>query len=232
MPSDASRAPMVLTNLALTRALLYESTRNPRQLDAAIEDSQRAALRAPGGALMWHWTQQALAESLRMRYERDRRCADLEHAVTAFRASCTDVASHAEHALTCAGRWGSWAAERHAFSEAAEAYGIAVHAARKVFEGQLVRRQTESWLQETQGVHARGAHAMAMAGDARAAVRTLEDGRAVLLSEALERDRADLHHLATLERGELADRYRKAADRLIDATRVGEPAGLAELSRW
>ena len=36
----------------------------------------------------------------------------------------------------------------------------------------------------------------------------------MLLSETLERDRADLQRLGDLGRGDLAERYRQAADRL------------------
>lgn len=46
------------------------------------------------------------------------------------------------------------------------------------------------------------------------AVTVLERGRALMLSEALRRDVADLHRLTDVGRGNLTRRYRSSADRL------------------
>src|SRR5208283_5254347 len=65
-----------------------------------------------------------------------------------------------------------------------------------------------------QGLHARGAYAYASAGDAKSAVQMLEQGRARLMADALERDRARLEQLPALGFAELYQQYTRSAQRI------------------
>jgi hypothetical protein len=224
-PADSPRISMLLANLGLVHAAMHAVTGDASDLDAAVDVQRRAVDLTPPASVLRPWILSALADSLRERYARDSDPGDLEAAIVAFRNSCAvDLASQTEQLLASARAWATWATVRRSWSEAAEAHGIAVGAARKLFEAQLVRRHKETWLRETRGLHDRAAYAIAMAGDARAAVRSLEDGRAMLLSEALDSEGADLERLTTLGRPDFADRYRRAANRLVNLLRVVEPA--------
>jgi hypothetical protein len=64
----------------------------------------------------------------------------------------------------------------------------------------------------------------ARAGDARDAALALEGGRALLLSEALERDRAQVEDLRALGRHDLAVRYQRTAERWADLTHLVDAA--------
>jgi hypothetical protein len=119
--------------------------------------------------------------------------------------------------------WGMWAADRGAWQEAAEAGGCGLEAMTRLFRTQLVREHKEAWLQAAIGLPTHAAYALARSGDAKAAAVALERGRALLLSEVLERDRADASRLADLGHAGLVRRYRLAADRLTELERADRP---------
>jgi hypothetical protein len=85
-----------------------------------------------------------------------------------------------------------------------------------------VREHTETMLRLTTTMHADAAYALDKSGNSPEAAGAVERGRAVLLSEALERDRADLQRLLETGHRDLAGRYRRAALRLSTLMR---PAG-------
>jgi hypothetical protein len=116
--------------------------------------------------------------------------------------------------LRAARNWGRWAEERRAWTEAAEAFELAINVAERLFRTQLVPEHKEVWLRETRAVPAGAAYAMTQSGNVATAALAMERGRALLLSETLERDRADLNHLVDLGLEDLAKRYRQAARRL------------------
>jgi len=78
---------------------------------------------------------------------------------------------------------------------------------------QWTRTDKESWLKEIQGTVSQAAYALAKLNKFEEAVVTLERGLARLLSEALQRDRADLEQLKTTDHTDLYDRYRELVDR-------------------
>jgi hypothetical protein len=77
-----------------------------------------------------------------------------------------------------------------------------------------VRPHRESWLRIADQLSADAAQAFLRTGDRHGALRALEAGRAVLLSETLLVDGAGLDRLAHAGHGALAARYRQLADRL------------------
>jgi CHAT domain-containing protein len=227
-PPNSSLVPVILSNLGLSRGQLADVTRDQSDLDAAIDIQRRADDRTPATAIFRSMNLSVLATSLRARYTRNGDPHDLQAAIAAFRESCNvGLASHTEQVLTTAQIWGAWAVARRSWIEAAEAYEFALQATRDLFEAQLVRRHKETWLEVTRGLHSRAAYATAMAGDAETATLALERGRAMLLSEALERDHADLQRLASLGHQDLADRYWLAADRVAELSRPPDATAVA-----
>ena len=95
--------------------------------------------------------------------------------------------------------WGAWASERGASEEAVEAYGYGLTAIDQLYRTQLLPGAKQSWLGDAQGLAVAAAYALARTGDPAGAVLALERGRARLLTEAIQRDRADLADVATLD---------------------------------
>jgi tetratricopeptide (TPR) repeat protein len=168
-----------------------------------------------------------LAHGLESRYQRFRDPAALAAAVALYRESCADgVRLRPGVFLVIARRWGSWATGRLDWAEATEALDCARDCLTEVVRAQLLRSHKESWLGDARDLAGQAALAAARAGDHRHAALAFEETRAVLFSEALERDRATLEGLARSGRGELVDRYRAAAARLAALERRIDPPNL------
>jgi len=204
-----------LSNLGATLILRYHHRDDPRDLALAIDAHQRAvAVTAPGSP------QQAgnlnnLAGALEARYRRTHMLRDLVDGIDAYRQACAQgLGTQAESGLIAARNWGHWASDRKQWAEAVEAYGYALDELDRLYRLQFGRPHKEAWLREAQGLTARAAHAHAERGNLEKAVTVLEHGRALLLSETLERDQAQLDRLADLGFGQLAERYREAANLL------------------
>ena len=99
---------------------------------------------------------------------------------------------------------------------------------------QVTRTDREAWLRTARGVPARAAVALAAAGLAEKAAVAYERGRAILLSEALDRQQADLDAVRAAGRPDLADQYLAAAGQVtvLDQHELSEatarPAGLLD----
>jgi hypothetical protein len=206
-----------LTDLGTVLFTWYRSTDEPRYLDAATDAFREAVAEAPDDAPERAAYLRNLAEGYRHRYARTRDPADLDAAVDTLRRCCLlalDV--DVDSALATGRIWGRWAADRGAWPEALEAYGIAVDAAERAFRAQLLRGEKETWLREAAGLGERAGHVAARAGDRIAAVTFVERGRALLLSEVLELGRVDVRALATGAHAGLARRFEAAARRWLD----------------
>jgi CHAT domain-containing protein len=209
-----------LGNLGRSLESLYRAGGNPTHLDRAIENSSAACDLTPSGspdrAMLLH----NLGQMLSMRYRLGGDQDDLTGAAEAFRQSCRAglEGGGVEWAFKSARTWGEWAARRVSWREAAEAYGYAIEAMEAGFRVQVVREDKELWLEDAQGFPALAAYAQGQAGDSEAAVMALERGRALLLSEMLERTRANLDNLTATGHGDLVDRFRTAvaAVRVLD----------------
>jgi CHAT domain-containing protein/tetratricopeptide (TPR) repeat protein len=107
--------------------------------------------------------------------------------------------------------------ERH-WQEAVASYRIALQATEELYQASLLRRSKEAELGQTADLYRRAAYAFARSDDLKRAVVALEQGRARLLAEALERDRADLEALKSTH-SELYDGYIDTASRIAGLTR-------------
>jgi CHAT domain-containing protein/tetratricopeptide (TPR) repeat protein len=200
-----------LADLDPTAEQMYQA-----DIEEAIKVFEQAVEAAPvdSGAIPAMLTN--LAKSLRDRYEKlnDWPTGEQERAVDAYRTSCTrglDVSP--QSALRAAFQWSDWAASRGVWSEASEAYGYGQQALEVLVRLHALRRSKEVWLSFARGLPTLGAYALARIGDFRGAVEALEAGRAVLLAEALDRDRADLESLESIGQSALLERYRRVAQR-------------------
>ncbi|MFJ4525564.1 CHAT domain-containing protein [Streptomyces sp. NPDC088810] len=212
-PSSASYPNA--TNL-LAHALLdgFLSAGDPAVLDEAAT-LLRGGIEADQGSVHGRlFLPSSLARVLTCRYEidvvghaadRDEARALFRRAVTAGLVMCPDLAR------ADSGAWGRWAARREAWGEAAEAYGYGLRAMEQLFRAQLTRATKESRLRDTQGLAVAAAHALARSGDATGAAVALERGRALLLSEALERGRVGLEQLSATGHADLVERYRRGS---------------------
>jgi CHAT domain-containing protein/tetratricopeptide (TPR) repeat protein len=150
--------------------------------------------------------------------------SDLNRGIAAYQRACVSGLDGAVGwALQAASSWSEWAFQRRSWAEAASAGEYGLTTMDRVLRVQLVREHKEIWIRAAEGIPARTAYALAEADRLQDAVAALERGRALLLSEALERDRADLEQLATSGRGDLLRRYREAAMRLDGLSRPDSP---------
>jgi hypothetical protein len=155
-----------------------------------------------------------LGIALQDRHDVTGRSTDLEEAVAAFRHSCRlGLRQGPEAALKAARSWGAWALRRQSWEEAAEAYSFGLEAMGGLFRIQASRGHKETWLKEARGLPSQAAYALDRADDFEGAALALEQGRALLLSEVLERGRVELEHLSEAE-PDLVERFRRSADKL------------------
>lgn len=124
-----------------------------------------------------------------------------------------------EQGLLAARTWGAAATDRQWWEEAAQAYRTGLDVLEQLYQRQGRRDQKESWLQTAVEMAPRAAYALARAGDPRTAAVVAETGRAVLLTETLDRVSTDLDALVRDGHGELAAAYREATDALAAADR-------------
>lgn len=212
-PVKAPERSSFAENLAYLLGARYAESRDPHDLSRGLAIVERTLKTPPRSADLGGLHGQLAM--LLMLQSGEGQQGDPARAVEAFRTACRlGLQLGVGRVLTTAGVWSQWATNRGAWLEAAEACGYALNATERLFRTQLSRQHKETWLSEAIGLPARAAYALARTGDPSGAVVALEGGRAMLLSETLERDRADLQRLADLGRGDLAERYRQAADRI------------------
>lgn len=175
-------------NLGVDLAKRYDTTEDVSDLAAAIEH-QRAAV----DAVPPNWSDQprllaGLADSLARQAIRSGQAVD-RHAATAAYRTAVNTARRTlpEQALGAAMRWGQWAAEQGSWAEAAAAYRSGLTALANLVASQSLRGDKESWLRDARDLTPAAGLAAVFAGDLPGAVTMLEQGRAMLLADALAR---------------------------------------------
>jgi CHAT domain-containing protein len=127
--------------------------------------------------------------------------------------------------------WAEWAVERGQTREAADAYWHLVSAIPGETANRILRPDKERAVAATQGVAAEAGYWLLRAGRAREAAVAIELGRAVLLTNTVQRERLGLEALlAEAGRLDLYHRYRSATAQLDEAERL-EQLGPATPSR-
>lgn len=210
----AGRAEEALHLNDLGAALLdrYQQAGRRRDLRRAIRVWRRAVERTPVEEPRRARRLGNLARGLSVRSGLMGHGRDAARARDAYReSSVLGLDADPESTLAASGEWGCWAADRGRPNEAAEAYEYGIDALDRLARIQLRRRGKEAWVRTATGVALGAAVEHVAVGHPDRAVLALERGRALVFSQELERDRADLSRLPDAE---LAVRYRAAADRL------------------
>jgi CHAT domain-containing protein/tetratricopeptide (TPR) repeat protein len=212
-PSSSEKASM-LNNLGTGLWDRFGRSGELPDLERAIAVFEEAVAATPPGSPERPSRLNNLGLGLSIRYGRTSALPDLERAIAAFEQGCQlGLIIATAQALHSAQNWATWATQRAAWPEAARAHAYALQAVDGLFDAQSLRADKETYLREVRGLHARAAYAMAMAGDPVSAVTALETGRARILGQALERDRADLGRLEQKD-ASLCQRFLLAAQRL------------------
>jgi tetratricopeptide (TPR) repeat protein len=212
----------IQVNLAAALQDRYAALGSAADLDRAVsllEAAKRGATDEPRRLV-------SLAMVLADRYELEARESDGVRALGAFERGCTSgLDLDPETVLRAADQWGGWCGKHDWWEVAAGAYGLAMTALLMTVRSQLIRDHKESWLRQGPSIASRAAFALASAGHAAQAATALESGRAVLLGETLERDRAELSELEHVH-PDLAARYGQCAQRVRALQRWRRPAPL------
>jgi CHAT domain-containing protein len=200
----------------------FEARGDDRDLARAIDRLEHAVELSPGDSTDRPEWLMAYATALRARHDA-RLGVAVEQVTEAFREACLlGLEASPESARSAGVSWGGWALSRGEWAEAAEAYGLAWSAVRRLFAAQIGVEFGIEALGRAQRVPQRHAFALARNGRLEDAVVAIEDGRALLLEDAAGR-RADLSRLEAAGHGELAARYARAAGRIESGARL--PAG-------
>lgn len=118
-------------------------------------------------------------------------------------------------------QWAEWAVDRRQTRDAADAYWHLVSAIPGETANRILRPDKERAVAATQGVAAEAGYWLLRAGRARDAAVAIELGRAVLLTNTVQRERLGLEALlAEAGRPDLYHRYRLAAGQLDEAERL------------
>ncbi|MGA2827917.1 MAG: CHAT domain-containing protein [Streptosporangiaceae bacterium] len=205
-----------LANLGAALSERYEQNRDPADLDRAIVSLDRSLKHAFPGTRS-HATRldglaTVLANRAESRADRAEALADWRRAAEYFRASIASARSGApDLLLSIAQHWLIRAAHQQDWQKAAEAAVVAVGEMRLAVlaQGSADNQQTE--IVTLANMPAIAAFALAQAGRTEDAATALDQGRARLLTAALDRDRADVARLTALGHADLAGEYRRLA---------------------
>lgn len=214
-PADSPYRSIRLNNWAGALRKRYEMSGSIADLEEGIELLQQAVRAASLSAPARATYLLNLGDFLRNRYDRSSHPDDLNQAVKCYRQGCeqginVDLAAALDGSL----RWGEWALKRAAWGEALRAFSYGRQAIEQLYKIQLSRSGKEAWLRSAQTLPAQAAYAFAQSGDLLNAVLTLEEGRAKLLADAIERDSSDLRRLINTKHAGLYEHYLSAAETL------------------
>jgi hypothetical protein len=196
-PPDSPDRPMVLNNLGTGLLRRYKRTGRLEDLEEAIRVFREAVEATPPGSPDRSIFLNNLGAGLGDHYDRTGRPEDLGEVIRAYQQACAQgLQSNPSYALQAGRNWLLWAFQRGLWEEALEAHGYAVQATEALLSSQFGYPDKAFSLGEVQGLPARAAFSAWRLGQPTKAVEIVEQGRAQLLREALERRRRDLHALA------------------------------------
>jgi hypothetical protein len=200
-----------LNNLANGLGARYADNGDAGDLEESIRKYQDAILLTPETAQQLASRFYNLANALRRRWQNNGERQDLLDAAVYYQRACAaGMERDPRWAFFAARNWGAWAAARKSWREAAKAYGYGFAALDRLVGVQLSRSAKETWLVELQSFSSNAAFAFFRAGRISGAVLALEQGRAHLLTEALQLHSVAADDLRSRGQGELASAYQLA----------------------
>ena len=205
--------------ITLAQARWAGSVELAREAVSILAEAAAAAIEGTPDSLICR-TNLGSAQELTGRLDGDEEM--IRAALGTFRAVAVESCEVApELGLDAARLWGVTAGDKEWWADAADAFRMGRECLDQLFQRQGRRDQKESWLEVAAGMAPRAAYALARAGDLRAAVVTAETGRALLMTETVERTSTDdLDALARDGHGELAAAYESAVDALAAVDRA------------
>jgi tetratricopeptide (TPR) repeat protein len=217
-----------LLNVAHGLRLRAEHDDGAADIDRAVTMGETLLSELPSDSPQRHRFLGSLAESLYIRGVMGDSREDLERATGLYRECLPQALEmEVELAIESAYNWGRRALGRESWAEAVEAFDFGFAATERLVRAQLLRGQRAEAFARVYWLAGGAALALTNLGELERAAQTLERGGALLLGEALERDRAAVDELAEVGRADLRDGYRAAVARLDaaeDAALVLEPA--------
>ena len=185
-PRAWPRLPEALARQAATLARRARLERQLGDLDRAIRHGDEALAAAAERGLARSPYEVGLADLLRRRHGETGARRDRDRAIEHYRnATATETSPVA--LLRASIDWASWAVARHAFSEAVEAYRIAIAASERLDEPLLARELNGRSLADAGALANAAAFALAREGLLDEAAECIERGRALVVADALRR---------------------------------------------
>jgi CHAT domain-containing protein len=213
-PEGSPELPRYLNNLGTGLRDRYARTGDQSDLQTGIKAFQQAVQLTLEGSPDLPGRLNNLGNGFQDRYARTGAPSDLQAGIAAFQqAAQRGLEVAPEESLRSAYNWLHWAFYRQSWNEVTQAHSYAYEAGQRLLKVQLLRTHKESWLKDMQGLASQAAYAFTKLNQLEKAVVTLERGIARLLSEALQRDRANLEQLKTTGHIDLYDRYQEIVDR-------------------
>ena len=202
----------VLSNLSYWLRLRHEAGAEGNDLDEAVSAALTAVRDTPGDHPYRCTFGVNLGAALRARYRRGGDGADLAAAIEAFRAAAELATAPPTTRLLAARQWAGQAAGAGDWPEAVAGFRLALDLLAQAAPRRLARADQEHELAEANGLASDAAASALHLGDATLAVRWLEQGRGLLLAQALETrtELTDLHAAAPA----LAERFEQLREAL------------------
>ena len=226
LPESAPERLRIRANLAvglLTRYRAAEDrqTAGTADLERAVAELTEVVARTPPGAPALVNRLNSLGVGLKYKFQRSDDLACLRQGRAALAtASGPDGARDVRWSLAAAATLAGWDAERGEWEDAAAGFRTAMAIAESYLRVQAARQSEEAAMRGFGGLHGDAAYALARTGKPAEATAAMERGRAVLLSDALDRELV-LTRLRSAGREDLAalaERLRDASDRLGELT--------------
>ncbi|MBE3205821.1 CHAT domain-containing protein [Frankia sp. CH37] len=219
--ADHPDRAMYLSNLGLALQIRFDLVKRPADLDEAIAASRDAVAAVPDGHPDQAMYLSNLGLASQVRYEHCGNTADLTTAERAGRQAAAVAVASPRTRTEAARGWGRASALGERWGAAVAGYTVASELLGQVAPRRLARSDQEHLLDTLGELGSEAAACCVHAGQLQRAVELFEQGRGVLLGQALD-TRTDLTALAEQHPG-LAERFAALREDLDFADRTRRP---------
>jgi len=188
-PAGSVDVALYRANLGVDLLQRFEFGHDPGDLDRAIVEQRRAVAAAPATFAEQPRLLAGLADSLARKSGCPEASPGAQEEVRRTYRKVIDLGleSQPEYALGAARSWGDWEAGRRAWDAAGLAYECGLAATRQLVARQETPTDKQSWLLDSLGLSTAAAFCFGQAAESTRAVVALEQGRALMLAEAIQR---------------------------------------------
>jgi hypothetical protein len=226
--ADHPNRAAYLTNLSSALRVLHRYSNDDDLLDQAV-DLARSAVDSEHKQYVFSATTRAnLGSALLARYRRSSNSSDLAEARSVTQAAANQLGAPPSVRAAAAQTWGAAAAATGDWESAVEGFQTAIGMAALLVSRTAMRSDQEFWLSEMAGLGSQAAACCLQAGQPERAVELLEQGRGVLLGQALD-IRTDLTEITERD-PQLAAEFIRLRDQLDTVTATDITASTATLA--